>query len=428
MLNPSASYYATKRPNDDFASPLIVTDDITGGYVRIADEGTLGKVQTYDASGNLKGSLLMDASSGSVTLTSAPPPLDGYNLRATSSNTRVTQPFVVQTGSPAGLVLSNTLTGTGIIANTAGGQPTNSGIFLNSTGTITLNNGNLIAGSNIVAMGVQNSGFPAIVARDGSNLQWFSNSTTIDANIGRASAGVLNINAQSNLATSISGSTMVYTGAGGTDLYGNVNFPTNNATYDYNNGSLRYMSAIAMNNGGTIGGVGTMNMVNGSGAGSGTINGLSNINCAGVQPIKITGNGATPTPLITFANTGAITNTNPQNDSILNGTTMTYGSTGNNPLGGIRHFYQANVNANGSSFVTLTGAGLWMFSAQSQTNPAGWSFTLRLFGPSNAQDLLSVGSPPNWTINNNGNPYAFDVILSGSSDPFTVTATRLGAW
>lgn len=79
--------------------------------------------------------------------------------------------------------------------------------------------------------------------------------------------------------------------------------------------------------------------------------------------------------------------------------------------------------------IQIIGAGMWLFSAESQTNPGGYSMTWRLVGTQFAHDILSVGGPPNWTVAN-VSPYTYNVYFTGAgaTEKFNVAITRLNAY
>ena len=428
LVNEFSSYYLRAGAGGEgVPSPFSIVDETpptTGSRLTITNADN---VTTMANVNNLASTRAQIVLGDAATLTSASAPVDGYNVRATSSNTRVAQPLVVQSGSVPGLVLSNSLTGTGVLANNNTGLPVNNGIALTSAGAVSINGGQLTCdGIGQTSIGVANSGPPQIFFNDGSNMSFRGAGYVSEASVSRPSSNTLQLNGQSQVVTTVSGTPIVQSTSLGTSFTGNVSMSTPGADLTMNNGDLQFMANIQLNNGGAIGGVGTLNMINGAGFASGTINGLSNIQTAGVQNVLVTGyNPSGPVPVITLGANGGIANSNPLVDSTINRVTHTIGTTGNSSWGGIRTDYAASP---GNTLVkSYSGAGVWIFSARSQTNPAGWSFTMRLFNQSNAVDLLSVGTPPSWTFTNIAD-FTFEAYLSGATDVFDVTATRLGAW
>ena len=430
MINDTKSFYlrASSGDSGSVPSPFSVVDEtgpLRGSRLTITNADNITTLTNVDASGNATSTVGLGVNT--VLLVSPSPPIEGYNVACSTSNTRVTQPLVVQSGSVPGIVMSNSLTGTGVIRNNNTGLPANNGIALNSFGVVSINGGQLACDSiGQTSIGVANSGPPQIFFNDGSNMSFRGAGYVSEASVSRPSSNTLQLNGQSQVVTTISGSPIVQSTSLGTSFTGNVSMSTPGADLTMNNGDLQFMANIQLNNGGQIGGVGTLNMINGAGQSSGTINGLSNMNTAGLQNITVTGyNPSGPTPVITLGANGSLTNSNALGDSFINRVTHTLGSTGNASYGGIRTDYAASP---GNTLVkAYSGAGVWIFSARSQTNPAGWSFTMRLFNQSNAIDLLSVGTPPSWSFTNIAD-FTFEAYLAGASETFDVTATRLGAW
>ena len=112
LVNEFSSYYLRAGAGGEgVPSPFSIVDETpptTGSRLTITNADN---VTTMANVNNLASTRAQIVLGDAATLTSASAPVDGYNVRATSSNTRVAQPLVVQSGSVPGLVLSNSSRG-----------------------------------------------------------------------------------------------------------------------------------------------------------------------------------------------------------------------------------------------------------------------------------------------------------------------------